>query len=132
VGRHHTIPPRTRPTRTQPRRLVHLPSKVEALRAPGAEQVKKRLREEPGWTGSDLVPAAPNGGPWWPSNFDCIWRRFKKRHGVACRFHDLRHTHATRLLKAGVHPMVVSGRLGHASIGIKLDTPSQVMPGMQE
>jgi Site-specific recombinase XerD len=48
------------------------------------------------------------------------------------RFHDLRHTHATQLLKAGVHPKVVQERLGHASIGITLDTFSHVMPGMQE
>jgi integrase len=31
-----------------------------------------------------------------------------------------------------VHPKVVSERLGHASIGITLDTYSHVMPGMQE
>jgi len=48
------------------------------------------------------------------------------------RFHDLRHTHATQLLQAGVHPKVVQERLGHASIGITLDTYSHVMPGMQE
>jgi integrase len=36
------------------------------------------------------------------------------------------------LLKAGVHPKVVSERLGHACIGITLDTYSHVMPGMQE
>jgi len=45
---------------------------------------------------------------------------------------DLRHAHATQLLRAGVHPKVVSTRLGHASIGITLDTYSHVMPGMQE
>jgi integrase len=39
---------------------------------------------------------------------------------------------ATQLLKAGVHAKVVSERLGHASIGITLDTYSHVMPGMQE
>ena len=44
----------------------------------------------------------------------------------------MRHTHATQLLKAGVHPKVVAERLGHASIGITLDTYSHVMPGMQE
>jgi integrase len=54
------------------------------------------------------------------------------RRRIACRLHDLRHTHATQLLKAGVHPKVVSERLGHASIGITLDTYSHVMPGMQE
>ncbi len=33
---------------------------------------------------------------------------------------------------AGVHPKVIGERLGHASIGITLDTYSQAMPGMQE
>ena len=36
------------------------------------------------------------------------------------------------MLKAGVHPKVVSERLGHANIGITLDIYSHVMPGMQE
>ena len=48
------------------------------------------------------------------------------------RFHDLRHTHATLLLKQGVHPKIVSERLGHSNIGITLDTYSHVLPGMQE
>jgi hypothetical protein len=48
------------------------------------------------------------------------------------RLHDLRHTHATVLLKEGVHPKVVSERLGHASVGINLDTYSRVLPGLQE
>jgi len=46
--------------------------------------------------------------------------------------HDLRHTHATLMLKAGVHPKVVSERLGHANIAITLDTYSHVLPGQQE
>jgi len=44
----------------------------------------------------------------------------------------LRHTHATLMLKAGVHPKIVSERLGHASIAITLDTYSHVLPGLQE
>jgi integrase len=48
------------------------------------------------------------------------------------RFHDLRHTHASLLLKAGVHPKVVQERLGHSSIAITLDIYSHVAPGMQE
>jgi len=36
------------------------------------------------------------------------------------------------MLKAGVHPKVVSERLGHASINITLDTYSHVLPGLQE
>jgi integrase len=48
------------------------------------------------------------------------------------RFHDLRHTHATLALQAGVHPKVVSERLGHANISITLDTYSHAIPAMQE
>ena len=48
------------------------------------------------------------------------------------RLHDLRHTHASLLLAQGVHPKIVSERLGHASVAITLDTYSHVLPGLQE
>ncbi|GAI62264.1 unnamed protein product, partial [marine sediment metagenome] len=48
------------------------------------------------------------------------------------RFHDLRHTHATLMLKQGVHPKIVSERLGHSSVAITMDTYSHVIPGLQE
>jgi integrase len=121
------------PKTTRSRRRITLPSVVvDALRVHRAEQAKKTLAREPGYVESDLVLAAPGGGPWWPSNFDRVWRRFKTKQKLAIRLHDLRHSHATHLLRAGVHPKVVSERLGHASIGITLDTYSHVMPGMQE
>ncbi len=46
--------------------------------------------------------------------------------------HDLRHTHATLALQAGIHPKVVSARLGHATVSITLDTYSHAIPAMQE
>ena len=45
--------------------------------------------------------------------------------------HDLRHTHASHLLAAGVNPRVVSERLGHSSVSFTLDTYGHVMPGQQ-
>jgi integrase len=48
------------------------------------------------------------------------------------RFHDLRHSHATQLLLAGVHPKVAQERLGHASITTTLDLYSHVTATMQE
>jgi integrase len=121
------------PRTTKSRRRITLPAiVVEALRGHRAEQARRTLAHEPGWTDSEFVLTAPHGGPWRPSNFDRIWRRFKTKQKLEIRFHDLRHTHATQLLRAGVHPKVVSERLGHASIGITLDTYSHVMPGMQE
>jgi integrase len=56
----------------------------------------------------------------------------KKAVLPAIRLHDLRHTHATLALQAGVHPKVVSERLGHATISITLDTYSHAIPAMQE
>ena len=47
-------------------------------------------------------------------------------------FHYLRHTYATLMRKANVHPTIVSERLGHAKVGITLDTYSHVTPGLQE
>jgi integrase len=47
------------------------------------------------------------------------------------RFHDLRHTHATRCLLAGENPKSVQQRLGHASVVITLDTYSHVLPSVQ-
>jgi integrase len=44
--------------------------------------------------------------------------------------HDLRHTCATLLLSEGVHPKFVQELLGHANIGITLDTYSHVLPSM--
>ena len=121
------------PKTAKSRRRITLPGiVVDALRAHRAEQAKKTLAREPGYALSDLVLAAPRGGPWWPYNFDRMWRKFKTRQKLEIRFHDLRHSHASALLKAGVNVKVISERLGHASIGITLDTYSHVMPGMQE
>ncbi len=47
------------------------------------------------------------------------------------RFHDLRHSHATMLLSAGVHLKIVSEHLGESGIGMTLDTYSHVMPNLQ-
>lgn len=48
------------------------------------------------------------------------------------RFHDLRHSHATYLLSAGVPIKVISERLGHSSTRVTQDIYSHVLPQMQE
>ena len=47
------------------------------------------------------------------------------------RFHDLRHTSATRLLGLNANPKVVQELLGHSQIGIILDVYSRALPTMQ-
>jgi integrase len=46
------------------------------------------------------------------------------------RLHDLRHTHATLLVAAGVPIKVVSERLGRAHPGFTMATYQHVLPGM--
>ncbi|WP_006522241.1 site-specific integrase [Desulfoscipio gibsoniae] len=73
-----------------------------------------------------------DGRPINPNALSSRFSRIAKKLELDIGFHDLRHTHATMLLKAGVHPKIVSERLGHANIGMTLDTYSHVLPTMQK
>jgi integrase len=48
------------------------------------------------------------------------------------RLHDLRHTHTSLALAAGINPKVISERLGNATVSITLDTYSHAIPALQE
>ena len=48
------------------------------------------------------------------------------------RLHDLRHCYASAALSAGIHPKVVSERLGHASVAFTLTQYSHVLPGVDQ
>lgn len=82
---------------------------------------------------TDLVCCAADGTPIDPCTFSKTFASTIKKLGLRkCRFHDLRHGHATQLLRHGIHPKVVNERLGHSSIGITLDVYSHVLPSLQE
>lgn len=59
--------------------------------------------------------------------FDRIVRRAELPR---IRFHDLRHTHASLLVAAGVPIKVVSERLGHAHPAFTMHTYQHLLPGM--
>ena len=68
-----------------------------------------------------------------PNAVTSAWLRLAKRADLeGIRLHDARHTHASLMLKQGVHPKIVQERLGHSTIAITLDTYSHVTPGLQE
>lgn len=74
-----------------------------------------------------------DGKPVLPSTVTQAWRRLALKTGlVGVRLHDARHTHASLLLKQGIHPAIVQTRLGHASVATTIDIYSHVMPGLQE
>jgi integrase len=82
---------------------------------------------------NDLVNCTNIGTPCKPRDLDKVWNRLRDRSGLKrIKFHSIRHTHASLLLKNNVHPKVVSERLGHSSIQITLDLYSHLSSNMQE
>lgn len=90
--------------------------------------------EQPAGPNLGYVLPQPTGAPYEPGQVTKGFRRLKKKAGLpdGFRFHDLRHTAATLLMSAGVHPKVVSERMGHATVSITLDTYSHVLPSLQD
>ena len=117
------------------RRRIRLPAHaVDALRRHKARQDEEREILGDVWDDQDLVFANTVGRGLERQNVDAKdYYPLVERAGVPrIRFHDLRHTCATLLLRAGVHPKKVSELLGHASIAITLDLYSHFLPDMQE
>ena len=105
---------------------------MTALKALRTEQAPERLAVGPGYVDHDLVFCRPDGQPWDPNRFTRTFQRKVRELGLPMiRLHDLRHTWATLALESGVHPKVVSERLGHGTVSITLDIYSHVTPAMQ-
>ncbi len=124
-----------RPPKTEKgRRLVSLsPATMIVLRE--HREAQDRLNQSLGITPSeeDLLFSQYDGKPLLPDSITHAWMKLARRTGLnGVRLHDARHSHASLMLKQGVHPKIVQERLGHASIQITLDTYSHVAPGLQE
>ncbi|MEJ7842432.1 MAG: site-specific integrase [Rubrobacter sp.] len=122
------------PKTARSRRSIKLPAlALAALKRHRTAQLEERMQLAGLWQDHDLVFANRKGNP--VSRQDLITRSFKPLLRRArlpdVRFHDLRHTCATILLRAGKHPKYVQELLGHATISITLDTYSHVIEGME-
>ena len=102
---------------------------MEILRRHRVAQAHSRLAVGAAWTDLDLVFTRADGTPVRP---DDVTRRFAQLVRSAglpiIRLHDLRHTHASHALAAGVPVKVVSDRLGHSSTIITENIYQHVMP----
>jgi len=86
----------------------------------------------PAYNDQGFVFTRADGRPHDPNDFSREFDRRIKRLGLPrIRLHDLRHTWAALALQAGIHPKVVSERLGHSTIAITLDIYSHVTPTLQ-
>ena len=126
----HVLAFRERPKTDHGRRTIELDA--ETLRgAPGPPSAPARGTAG---TGGGLVGPRPRflrptGEPLDPESvartFD---RRVARSRLKRIRFHDLRHTHVAHLIAAGVDALVISKRLGHASVSFTYDKYGHLMP----
>jgi len=124
----------TQPKSAKSRRTIALsPSAILTLQENKEKQEATRAKLGVPLKDDDLVFSTLEGKPLRPNTVSRAWTMLAARAGVkVIRLHDARHTHASLMLKQGVHPKIVQERLGHASIQITLDTYSHVAPGLQE
>jgi integrase len=107
----------TTPKTRRSRRALAIEGRiVTALRDHRTAQNVERVRLGFAWHDNDLVFPGPDGRPWPPEMFTRAFVALARRPGVPrVRFHDLRHTHLTNLLVAGVPLRTVADRAGHST-----------------
>ncbi|MBK8903068.1 MAG: site-specific integrase [Anaerolineaceae bacterium] len=119
-GKIHLGSPKTKKSK----RTVAMPEYVA--------NVLKKYRKDVGAI-NGLIFQTSSGKPVSPRNLSRHYYQARESANIPkVRFHDLRHTAATLLLKENVHPKIVQEMLGHSSITLTLDTYSHVIPGIQK
>lgn len=124
-----------RPPKTaKGRRIISLsPSITLVLGQRRQAQQALRILQGQSFQEDDLVFSKEDGTPITPNVVTSAWIRLARHVGLdGIRLHDARHTHASSMLKQGVHPKIVQERLGHSTIALTLDTYSHVAPGLQQ
>jgi len=91
---------------------------------------QERMREEIGstWNSQGYICVRIDGLPWKPETLSAAFRARK----LGLRFHDLRHSHASQLIREGVHAKVISERLRHSSMKITMDLYGHLFEGMDK
>lgn len=122
------------PKTARGRRSIALdPTTLAALQAHRQRQTEEKGAVGTGYQDQDLVFAREDGTPLHPDYFSQLFDRTVARLGLPrIRLHDLRHTHATLGLAAGVHPKVMSDRLGHATVAFTQDVYMHAIPRVEQ
>lgn len=104
---------------------------LSILRKHRKAQVAEQLLAGEIWHPGEFVFTDCVGLPLEPRNFSKAFRSLVHKAGARrIRLHELRDSHGSHLVIAGVHPKVVMERLGHSSMGVTLGLYAHVMPSM--
>jgi integrase len=102
---------------------------VSMLRAHRKQQIELRLALGQGGQPT-LVFSTIEGAHLSPNGLSRTWRQTcAARKLPRVKFHALRHTHASTLIKAGVDVLTISRRLGHSKAAMTLDVYGHLMKG---
>lgn len=114
------------------RRTISIDSKtIDLLHIQKAYDMRMKLKSQ-NFSNLDLVFCREDGSPLRQNSVTLkMSRTFKSLGWEGFSFHSLRHTHATLLLKNGVHFKIVQYRLGHSTFQQTMDTYSHVTPEME-
>lgn len=115
-------------------RPIHIPDVlIEQLKKERVSVVGHRLKQGQNYNDYDLVVCTRYGNPLDSATLSKKLKNQAVKLGLPIiRFHDLRHTHVTMLIKQNVNVKIISERVGHTSIQITLDKYSHVLPSMQK
>ncbi len=145
IARSRTIYGTATPKTERGRRSIDLDTEtVAVLKTWRKRQLEERMLWGTCWTDTGLVFTREDGRGYRPDGVTGMFERLQREYNTKAdkegarpddllprlRLHDLRHTHATLLLAAGVNPRLVSERLRHASVGFTLDV-AHTLPGGQ-
>ncbi|WP_223588705.1 tyrosine-type recombinase/integrase [Neobacillus bataviensis] len=121
------------PKGKEPRGVKLTAKLVKLLQSLKAEHDHRRKILGETYNPHNLVFCNSKGNIMAPSEITRALKRALKAAGLPdIRFHDLRHSHATILLKENVNAKIVSARLGHSRINVTLDTYSHVTNSIEE
>lgn len=113
------------------RRVVAIdPHTLTVLRVWRKQQAAERLAAGAAYQGAeDLIFTWEDGRPVLPDYVTSRFRRMSNDLGLPrLKFHELRHTHATLLLRDGVPVHVVAKRLGHKDPSVTLNVYADAVP----
>jgi len=109
-----------RPKSKSSRRTIFLP--------PGATSVLRNYQRAEG-----LILCRPDGRPMAPDAFSHAFADLLRRNKLPkMRFHDLRHTHVSLLIKYGVEMKAISSRVGHSGIGVTMDVYGHLLTSVEQ